>query len=49
MSDQPKGVYTAKNLTEEIWELYSGKTQKQYHCGFNDLHKYFKIIILKTI
>jgi len=44
MSDQPKGVYTAKNLTEEIWELYSGKTQKQYHCCFNDLHKYFKII-----
>ncbi len=39
-----EGVYRAKDLTESIWDLYNGKSQKRYHCGFTSLDNYFKII-----
>lgn len=39
-----EGVYRAKDLTEDIWDLYKGKSQKRYYCGFSSIDKYFKII-----
>ena len=44
MSKKVDGIFRAKDLTERIWDLYNGKTQKQYDCGFEDLKPYFKII-----
>ncbi len=39
-----KGVYRAKDLTEDIWDLYKGKSQKRYYCGFSSIDPFFKII-----
>jgi len=39
-----EGVFRAKDLTEDIWDLYKGKSQKRYYCGFSSIDKYFKII-----
>ena len=39
-----EGVYRAKDLTEDIWDLYKGKSQKRYYCGFSSIDPFFKII-----
>jgi len=39
-----EGVHRAKDLTEDIWNLYNGKSQKRYYCGFSSIDPYFKII-----
>ena len=44
MSKKIDGIYKATDLTQGVWDLYQGKTQKQYSCGFSDLEPYFKII-----
>lgn len=38
------GIFRAKDLTENIWSLYRGETQKRFNCGFKNLDPYFKII-----
>ncbi|QDP61035.1 MAG: putative ATP-dependent helicase [Prokaryotic dsDNA virus sp.] len=38
------GIYRATDLTEQLWDLYKGKSHKQYHVGFPCLEHYFKII-----
>ena len=39
-----EGVFRAKDLTEDIWDLYKGKSQKRYYCGFSSIDPFFKII-----
>ncbi len=39
-----EGVHRAKDLTEDIWNLYNGKSQKRYYCGFSSIDPYFNII-----
>jgi len=38
------GIHRAKDLTENIWALYRGESQKRYYCGFRSIDNYFKII-----
>jgi len=44
MSKKIDGVFRAKDLTESIWELYEGKSQKRYDIGFTSGRDLFKII-----
>lgn len=44
MSNKIDGIYRAKDLTEQIWSLYNGESQKRYDIGFKGGRDLIKII-----
>tara|TARA_R100000655_G_scaffold40580_2_gene76324 strand:- start:20499 stop:21341 length:843 start_codon:yes stop_codon:yes gene_type:complete len=44
MSEKIDGVYRALDLTEPLWQLYQGKSQKRYDIGFDNAKDCIKII-----
>lgn len=38
------GVYTIGDLRKSVLDLYTGKSHKQYDCGFDSMKPYFKLV-----